>query len=116
MTKRNSAYTLSSKPCDIEYRMKRAVDLAERLEACLRSIDPAVFPEGTLAALTEQASALVSATSGTRTGAPTKRVHTRRKGVEAPAVEAAPTPSAEEVLFVEAVDAEINDDLDIAAE
>jgi hypothetical protein len=32
MTKRNSTYTLSSKPCDIEYRMKRAVDLAERLD------------------------------------------------------------------------------------
>ena len=89
MTKRNSAYTLSSKPCDVEYRMSRAVDLAERLEACLRSIDPAVFPEGTLAALTEQASSLVSATSITSTSAPIKRVHTRRKGVEAPAAEAA---------------------------
>ena len=112
MTKRNSAYTLSSKPCDIEYRMKRAVDLAERLEACLRSIDPAVFPEGTLAALTEQASALVNATTGARTGAPTKRVHTKRKGVEAPAAEAAPTPATEEVFFV---DAELNDDLALDA-
>jgi hypothetical protein len=101
MTKRNSTYTLSSKPCDIEYRMKRAVDLAERLEACLRSIDPVVFPEGTLAALTEQASALVAATSGTRSGAPTKRVHTRRKGVEAqPVVETAPSET-QEVTFVE---------------
>lgn len=116
MTKRNSAYTLSSKPCDIEYRMKRAVDLAERLEACLRSIDPAVFPEGTLVSLTEQAASLAASTASCSVSAPTKRVHTRRKGVEAPTAEAAPTPPDEEVFFVDAVDAELNDDLDIAAE
>ena len=100
MTKRNSAYTLSSKPCDIEYRMKRAVELAERLEACFRSIDPAAFPEGAIAQLTEQAAALAALTTATRSGAPTKRVHTRRKGVEA-AAPAAEVVAEEPVTFFE---------------
>ena len=77
-TKRNNAYTLSSKPCDIEYRLTRVYDLADRLSDILSSIDPTALPPGALDKMKETVGCLFVQASEARGSAPSKRPHSRR--------------------------------------
>ena len=82
--KRTGSYTLSSKPCDIEYRLTKASELVERLEATFRSIDPSSLSEGSIEALLAAVEATRDRLTSARGSAPTKRVHTRRAGQPTP--------------------------------
>ena len=82
--KRTGSYTLSSKPCDIEYRLTKASELVERLEATFRSIDPSSLSEGSIEGLLAAVEATRDRLTSARGSAPTKRVHTRRAGQPTP--------------------------------
>jgi len=128
---------VSNKPCDIEYRLKRAHALAFECRQFLEGIDSSAF-SGTehvlaaaLAAQTE------SAVAALREAAPQKRPHVKKEDKPAPepkvpgrrgrkpkakpeAVEAPTSGTPAEVVTLDAalavVDAALNDDLVSAAE
>lgn len=79
---RNGNYTFSGKPCDIEYRLKRASELLGRLEACLRSIDPEALEGNTLLAVVDTLPGLSTQIQGIRDEAPEKRAHNRRSDAD----------------------------------
>ena len=80
--KNNGNYTFSGKPCDIEYRLKRAAGLLEHLEACLRSIDPEALDGNSLVDLANDVPDLAERLQAIRDSAPSKRTHVRRSAEE----------------------------------
>lgn len=76
---RNGKYTFSGKPCDIEYRLERAQSLINRLESCLRSIDPTALGDGKeIVDLADELPKLFHRVKEIHERAPQKRVHVKR--------------------------------------
>lgn len=61
---------LSSRPCDVNYRMKRAWMLTSDAFEFIATIDPASLPEGVHAAMLRQTAALVELIADAKATAP----------------------------------------------
>ena len=137
---RTGNYPISGKACDVEYRAKRLEVLTEKCRLALASIDPAAVHEGSIARGLELVTELAEVTRQILGSKPAKRSYKADKaegaeGAEKPKKEkkekapkepkapkapkkgkgkGAEVTSLDEAL--EATDAELNDDLDVAAE
>jgi hypothetical protein len=86
MTATTDNNTLASKPCDIEYRVRRLEVLTEKAQAAISSIDPTAVSEGAVARgleLVEELGEVIRQIAGSK---PTKRSYTKG-GKEKPAKE-----------------------------
>lgn len=135
---RTGNYPISGKACDVEYRAKRLEVLTEKCRLALASIDPAAVHEGSIARGLELVTELAEVTRQILGSKPAKRSYKAEKadGVEKPKKEKAPKAPKEpkapkkgkgkgkdklaEVTSLDdaltAVDDELNDDLEAAAE
>lgn len=123
---------VSNKPCDIEYRLKRAFALASECRQFLEGIDEST-PIGTLLMEARQhARDAQDLVSQMRSAAPAKRIHGKKAKAAAGIVEEPKAPKgkrgrkaapkkekthAQQLATLDealnAVDAELNDDLDL---
>lgn len=132
---------VSNKPCDIEYRLKRAFALASECRQFLEGIDDST-PIGTLLMEARQhARDAQDLVSQMRSAAPAKRIHGKKAKAAAGIVEEPKAPKAKRGALVSkapkapkakskaapekletldsmltTLDAELNDDLEAAAE
>lgn len=129
---------VSNKPCDIEYRLKRAFALASECRQFLEGIDENT-PVGTLLMEARQhARDAQDLVSQMRSAAPAKRIHGKKakaaagiveepkapkakrgaRVVKAPKAKSKAAPEKLETLdsMLTTLDAELNDDLEAAAE
>ena len=121
---------VSNKPCDIEYRLKRAFALASECRQFLEGIDESTPIGIRLMEARQHARDVQDLVSQMRSDAPAKRIHGKKAkaaaGIvdepKAPKGKRGRKPKAEAVKIatlddaLTAVDAELNDDLDVAAE
>ena len=125
---------VSNKPCDIQYRLKRAHALAFECRQFLDGIDSTAFEGTTFTEASGLATSLEGLVASLRDTAPQKRVHVKRADKPAPTpkvpgrrgrkpkarpVEAAPvedSSSSSSPAELTSLDAALNDDLVAAAE
>lgn len=134
---RTGNYPISGKACDVEYRAKRLEVLTEKCRLALASIDPAAVHEGSIARGLELVTELAEVTRQILGSKPAKRSYKaekvegaekpkkekKEKAPKAPKEPKAPKKGKDKLAEVTslddaliAVDAELNDDLDVAAE
>ncbi len=134
---RTGNYPISGKACDVEYRAKRLEVLTEKARMALESIDPNAVAEGSIARGIELVTELAEITKQILGTKPAKRAYKAEKAEKAEKPAKAPKApkekparatksskkektSAEQIETLDSVltilDAELNDDLDVAAE
>ena len=131
---RTGNYPISGKACDVEYRAKRLEVLTEKARMALESIDPNAVAEGSIARGIELVTELAEITKQILGTKPAKRAYKAEKPEKPAKAPKAPKEkparatksskkektSAEQIETLGSVlttlDAELNDDLDVAAE
>lgn len=123
---RTGNYPVSGKACDVEYRAKRLEVLTEKARLALASIDPNAVAEGSIARGLELVTELAEITKQILGTKPAKRAYKAEKAEKPAKAPKAPKASKKEKTHAQqiatlddaliAVDAELNDDLDVAAE
>ena len=131
---RTGNYPISGKACDVEYRAKRLEVLTEKARMALESIDPNAVAEGSIARGIELVTELAEITKQILGTKPAKRSYKAEKAEKPAKAPKAPKEkparatksskkektSAEQIETLDSalttLDAELNDDLDVAAE
>lgn len=131
---RTGNYPISGKACDVEYRAKRLEVLTEKARMALESIDPNAVAEGSIARGIELVTELAEITKqilGTKPAKRSYKAEKAEKPAKAPKApkekparatksskkEKTPTQQIETLdSALTTLDAELNDDLDVAAE
>ena len=131
---RTGNYPISGKACDVEYRAKRLEVLTEKARMALVSIDPNAVAEGSIARGIELVTELAEITKqilGTKPAKRSYKAEKAEKPAKAPKApkekparatksskkEKTPTQQIETLdSALTTLDAELNDDLDVAAE
>lgn len=131
---RTGNYPISGKACDVEYRAKRLEVLTEKARMALESIDPNAVAEGSIARGIELVTELAEITKQILGTKPAKRAYKAEKAEKPAKTPKAPKEkparatksskkektSAEQIETLDSalttLDAELNDDLDVAAE
>lgn len=131
---RTGNYPISGKACDVEYRAKRLEVLTEKARMALESIDPNAVAEGSIARGIELVTELAEITKQILGTKPAKRAYKAEKAEKPAKAPKAPKEKparatksskkekthAQQIETLDSalttLDAELNDDLDVAAE
>lgn len=131
---RTGNYPISGKACDVEYRAKRLEVLTEKARMALESIDPNAVAGGSIARGIELVTELAEITKQILGTKPAKRAYKAEKAEKPAKTPKAPKEKparatksskkekthAQQIETLDSalttLDAELNDDLDVAAE